>query len=115
MNLVSKEKFVEIVNRLKQTDETVDTINEIFNNTIDSKTSDFMNAASLMICHEDIVVELLKIMFNDKDTITWWLYELDYGKQYTDGCITELDGTIIDLSTPEKLYDYLIDNMERIG
>lgn len=66
---------------------------------------------SIMICHEDIVIKLLENMFHDGDTISWWIYDLDYGTKYEDGCITENDGTIIDLSTPEKLYDYLIKNI----
>ena len=49
-------------------------------------------------------------MFNDGDIISWWIYDLEYGTEYKDGCITEEDGTIIDVSTAGKLYDYLKEN-----
>lgn len=65
----------------------------------------------LCIGHETIVVELLKNIFNDKDTISWWLYECNYGRDFSLGDL-EVNGIEINLSTAEKLYDYLVDNME---
>ena len=51
-------------------------------------------------------------MFNDKsEIIDYWVYDLDYGKKYKDGCITEADNTNIILKTSEDLYDYLIKEM----
>lgn len=110
--MIHKEKFVEIINRLKNTDDTVNKVNKIFKNTVDSNMSDFMNAASLMICHEDIVVILLENMFNDKDTLGWWLYEKNYGRDFKIGDFKDNDRKI-DLTTPEKLYDYLVQKTER--
>ena len=72
----------------------------------DAVMSDFFNAQSLSISHEDIVVELLEDMFNDSDLIGWWLYELDYGRKFKMGDLVD-NGVEIDLSTSEKLYDYL--------
>lgn len=110
--MITKEHFVTIINRLKETDDMVDKINNIIRNSTDSFISDFTNAGSIMICHEDIVLHLLENMFNDTDTISWWLYEKDYGRDIRmkmwDGF-----GNEIDVSTPEKLYDYLIENLEQ--
>ena len=108
MNKISKEEFIRIIKRLEETEMTKNKINKIIKESTDCIISDFTNAGSLMICHEDIVVELLEIMLDGGDTISWWIYDLEYGKKYEDGCITEKDGTIIDLSTVEKLYDFLI-------
>lgn len=105
--MITKKKFIEILNILQDTDNICTEVNQIFKECRDNKISDGMNAASLMICHEDIVVELLQNIFNDTDTISYWLYELDYGRKYRDGCLREADGTTVDISTPEKLYDYL--------
>jgi len=110
--LISKEEFCQIIKRLKDTDDIVDKVNNMFNSSIDNKINDFMNAASLMICHEDIVVQLLEKMFNDTHNISWWLYECNYGEDFKIGDLTDSDKEI-DLTTPEKLYDYLIENMER--
>jgi hypothetical protein len=51
-------------------------------------------------------------MFNDNDMISWWIFELNYGKDYKDGYIQDCDGNNIDISTVEKLYDYLVAEME---
>ena len=54
---------------------------------------------------------LMESMFNDKNTISWWLYECNYGRDFSLGDL-EVDGVEIDLTTSEKLYDYLIKEME---
>ena len=111
--IISEKEFVRIINRLKQTDETVDKANEVFRECLDSEVTDFVNAASLMICHKDIVIDILQKMFDNDDTISWWIYDLEYGTKYKNGCITEQDGTIIDVSTAEKLYKYLVENIKK--
>lgn len=109
--MITKEQFVTIINRLKETDEMVDKINNIIRNSTDSIISDFTNAGSIMICHEDIVLHLLEDIFNDTDTISWWLYEKDYGRDIRMKMWDE-KGKEIDVSTPEKLYDYLVESMK---
>ena len=109
--IISKEKFVEIINRLKNYKELQDKIDELFKDNIDNRENDFINAGSICIGHESVVVELLENMFNDKDTISWWLYECNYGRAFGLGNL-EVDGIEIDLSTAEKLYDYLIKKAE---
>ena len=107
---ISKEEFVKIINRLKETDDTVRKINQLLRDTYESVHSDFSNGAAMSISFEDVVVSLLQNMFNDEgDWIGYWLYELDYGREYTDGCVREANGDSIDISTPEKLYDFLIE------
>ena len=110
--MISKEKFVEIINRLKDYNDLQDKIQNLFRDNIDNQEMDFMNAGSICVSHESIVVELLKDMFNVKDDlISWWLYECNYGRDFSLGDLED-NGVEIDLSTPEKLYDYLIKNME---
>lgn len=109
--IISKEKFVEIINRLKGYTELQNKINDLFRDNIDNKEMDFMNAGSICIGHETIVVKLLENIFNNKDTISWWIYECNYGRDFSLGDL-EVDGIEIDLSTAEKLYDYLIENIE---
>lgn len=105
--MITKEQFVKIINRLKAYNDLQDKIQELFKENIDNREMDFMNAGSICVGHETIVVELLENMF-DTDIISWWLYELEYGRKYEEGCIQDADGSNIDLSTPEKLYDYLV-------
>ena len=42
---------------------------------------------------------------NDGDMIDYFCWELDFGKKWYPGCITEMDGTEIKLSTPEELWE----------
>ena len=112
--MISKEKFVEIINRLKSYNELQNKINDLFRDNIDNKEMDFMNAGSICIGHESVVVYLLERMF-DTDMISYFIYELDYGKKYKAGCVLDENMNEIDLSTPEKLYDYLIKSLESEG
>lgn len=109
--MINKEEFIEIIDRLKETDDIKTQVNRIIRNSTDSFISDFTDAGSLMICHEDLVVRLLENIFNNNDVISYWLYEKDYGRDYKTGDIVD-NGKKIDLSTPGKLYDYLIKSME---
>ena len=109
--IISKEKFVEIINRLKNYNELQDKIDELFKDNIENREKDFMNAGSICVGHESVVVKLLEKMF-DTDIISYWIYELNYGKEYTDGCVLDENMNEIDLSTAEKLYDCLIKSLE---
>ena len=112
--IISKDKFIEIINRLKSYDELQNKINDLFKENIDNKEMDFMNAGSICIGHESVVVYLLERMF-DTDMISYFIYELDYGKKYKAGCVLDENMNEIDLSTPEKLYDYLVQDIESEG
>lgn len=109
--IISKDKFVEIINRLKSYDELQNKINDLFKENIDNKEMDFMNAGSICIGHESVVVYLLERMF-DTDMISYFIYELDYGKKYKAGCVLDENMNEIDLSTAEKMYDYLVKSLE---
>lgn len=106
--MITREEFIKIIDRLKQADDFVKEVNNKARNLRDAVISDFFNASSLSISHEDIVVKLLEDMFNGTDMISWWLYELDYGRKYKRGCIKDCNGKNINLSDAGKLYDYLV-------
>ena len=105
---LDKSEFVRIISRLRESYELVDKVNELFRNSRDNVESDFCNGAGLQISHESIVVNLLeKIMRDHWEDISYFIYELDYGKKYRPGMVKGPDGDI-DLSTLEALYDYLV-------
>ena len=59
----------------------------------------------------DNVVDLLTLATDDKDGwIAYWLFDLDCGKEYRDGCVTEADGTIIKLETIHDLWHLLTES-----
>lgn len=60
---------------------------------------------------ESECVELLSYIFDDKgEWISYFMYELDYGKKYEDGCITDENGNNIRLSNTKELYNLLLEN-----
>ena len=106
--MIDKLEFISIINELMEVNDFVNETNNKARQLNDAIVSDFFNASSLSISHETIVVKLLENMFEDKDnTISWWLYEKDYGRNYKIGDMSVND-VGIDLTTPEKLYDYLV-------
>ena len=112
--MISKKEFVEIIERLKNYNDLQDKIDDLFKNNIDNKEMDFINAGSICIGHESVVVYLLERMF-DTDMISYFIYELDYGEEYEEGCVLDENMQVVDLSTPEKLYDYLVQDIESEG
>lgn len=114
--MISKKQFVKIINKMKATDDFVDEVNDKsrkLRGILDDSFLDFFDGNGLFVAHSDIVVQLLENMFNDNDMISYWIYELDYGRKYEDGCVEDFDGNNIDISTVEKLYDYLVAEMEK--
>ena len=105
---LTKQEFVGILNRLREATELVDKVEELFRDSRENLESDFCNGAGLQISHEGIVVKLLeKLMQDSAGNISYFIYELDYGKEYREDCVSDKNGNI-DISTPEKLYDYLM-------
>ena len=57
-------------------------------------------------------IKLLKAIFHDEeDWIDYWVYELDYGKDYQDGDVIQ-NGKNIPLKTIEDLYNFLLRNLK---
>ena len=110
MKMITKQEFVDIINRLRDYNDLQDKIDDLFKSLIDNKENDFCNAGSICIGHEIIVVRLLENMFDDTDILSWWLYECNYGRDFSFGDLA-VDGVEIDLSTAEGLYDYLIQSL----
>ena len=62
----------------------------------------------------DDVVNLLElIMDDDGEWISYFVYELNFGREYEPGTILDDDGTEIPLITIRDLWDLLKDNQKR--
>lgn len=109
--MITKKHFVDIINHLKEVNDFVNETNKKAKKLHDSIISDFFNASSLSISFEDDLISVLGVMFKT-DLLGWWLYELDYGRKFKIGYLEEKNGDKPDLSTAEKLYEYLIKNLE---
>ena len=111
--LISREEFVKCIDRLREATDLVDKIDDIMRESRDNIENDFMNAASLQITHEQIVVDLLEKLTHDDEIysdVSYFIYELDYGREYEPGMVKDNDGNELDFSTAGSLYDYLSKN-----
>jgi hypothetical protein len=108
--MITEQEFVRIIDDLKEANDIKEKIREIYRNARDNVRYDYMNAGSLMIAHEDNIVFLLEKIFGlgRDNTLQYWLYECDYGKEFEIGWIEEPDGTKPDLTTASNLYYYLL-------
>lgn len=105
---LAKQEFVDILIRLRGATELVDKVEKLFRDSRENLECDFCNGAGLQISHEGIVVKLLEKLMQDRGgNISYFIYELDFGREYREGCVSDNNGNI-DISTPEKLYDLLM-------
>lgn len=107
-NILSKEKFVKVINNIIRVNNFYDKIRDLFA----EHNGEF---CPILPDLENDLVEVLEIMFGqDEDDygsdIGYFCYEIDYGRAWKPGCLT-VNNEDIDISTPEKLYDWLIRSM----
>ena len=111
-NIVSKEKFVKIINRIQELSEFWE---EVF--TIYDK---HYFEAPLVNDLTDELIDTLEVMFNapyNEDfgsDIAFFIYDLNFGKDWEPDSII-CDGESVDLSSADKLYDWLISQMDEGG
>lgn len=105
--MISKDVFVNTMTRLELLDKRMEEVDIALKNLCPDFNGFYVPETI------DIVLDLLKDVFNDKcDWIEYFVYELDWLTKYREGCITDKNGESIDLSSWEKIYDFLIENME---
>ena len=104
--MITLEQFKSALSDIKRFQEAEDSINDGFKK--------LGQDSRIMITEpESVVVRLLEAIFNDRgEWISYFLYQLDWGKKYEDGCITDIDGSFIRLSTIEELYNFLVKEMK---
>lgn len=106
--VISRTRFVEILKKLQDTSDLVDGIDNMIRNSNNVPSKDFMSGSGLMICHDDLVIELLQKIMNDQtEMIAYFVYELDFGRKYHPGYVTDENEDEVNLSTAENLYEYL--------
>lgn len=102
--MISKKTFVNTINKIIDYNNMSNEINDVFSKY---RTEDCNSV--FYGFYEDVVVNLLTEAMNDKDEwISWWLYECNYGTDTTGYAVVGPRNIELDLSTPEKLYDFLV-------
>jgi len=61
---------------------------------------------------EYVILDILIDTFKDEgDWISYFCFDLDFGKKYEKGMITDIDDNDINLGNAENLYEFLMNNL----
>lgn len=105
--MISKDLFVSTMRKLEDLDKRMNNVDDALN----ALSPDFCGFYIPEVI--DIVVDLLKGIFpNRNNTIEFLVYDCNFLSTYTHGCVRDENDNVIDLSTWNKVYDYLIKNTE---
>ena len=105
---MNKELFIDTINSIQKQIE-IDRKNSSILQEVFPDDSIYCgyNNSELFNALNKILKESMKDVY---DWIDYFMYELDFGEKYYDGCVLDKDKSIIDLSTAENLYEFLIKN-----
>lgn len=113
--MITKEEFVSYMNTLKVITESSRMLSDALKD-FDS-CSDFGGFSNFRA--EGLIVTLLEKLMDDfRDDqydisdISYFIYDLEWGTKWNPFSLRDADGSSIDISTIEKLYDYLISNIK---
>lgn len=110
--MITKYQFAQIMNLFKDRDEMAQELNAIFNKH--HYQLDWANGESY-VDDEALqwILTLLEDIFHDEGHwITYWLYELTFGKQYKPGMIRDENGKDIELRSVTDLWNLLMENLD---
>lgn len=105
---MDRELFIETINKLQELSEEQEKFNDILREIDPEFGGGYVHNKTIFL-----VEELLSKLVNDKyGNISYYMWEIDFGKEYKEGCITEEDGTPIPLSNAGELYDLIMSSQD---
>lgn len=100
--MITREKFVSIMNRLKELNKKIEGVDS----ALKALSPDF--GGFCIPEATDIVLEILTETLGDRfEWINYFVYERDWLDDYYPGCIRESNDSFIDLSDWGKIYDFI--------
>lgn len=106
--MLSKETFVEAIEKLHKLNNAEQDLYDATDGAMQllewTPYSDVIDMYVRML-EEAMDAEVDDLFGSD---ISYFIYDLEYGKKWTETSITDADGKPIDISTAEKLYDFLV-------
>lgn len=102
--MITKERFIITLTELKQLDEDIEGVHKALKK-LDSDFGGFYIGRL-----STLIIGLLEASTNDTDSfLSYWIYELDWGKKWKKGTVTSKEGKDIKLKTMDDLYNYIIE------
>ena len=105
---MNKTEFCKILKNVETASRFEDNISKLvrnFNHSIKSEV-DWYGFGTILA--DDVINLLSEIMHDSSQDISYFCWELDFGRDWKHGMITDEDGNDVDFSSAEKLYDFLI-------
>lgn len=97
--MISKENFINYLAKLEKTNKIYNAINEA------GKELDMFEIYDCE--YSTVIIDILQEVFNDEsEWIAYFIYDLDFGEGWYEGCITD-NGENIPLRNAGELYDLL--------
>lgn len=105
--LLTKQNFTYYINKLKELSETEEKLNSV---------SGILNFSISFGAYEELIISILEKVFDDEKNcwINYFIYELDYGTEWHEGCVTTRDGVDVPLRDAGELYDVLVGEMKEV-
>ena len=101
---MTKKKFIKYMKVLRAWSEYSDKCYKVGLNFLEQKGAVNLENAFVELLEEACGIKEDSWGYSD---ISYFAYELDYGKKWKPGTITEADGTDIKMETAEDLWDYI--------
>ena len=105
--MISKETFFKALDFIKARREAEDRINDAY--YTEFNCSPFLAYSKYEAAYIDLLCDAMSDGYDATCDISYFIYDLEFGEKYTYGCVTEEDGTVVDCSTADALYDYIAD------
>lgn len=98
---LSKDEFCEVIDKIKAHHAMIENLEDILGVVFEF---DDLQDTVIKLLEKVMDVEPCEKFGSD---ISYFIYDLDYGNDWTPSSFT-IDGESVDISTAEKLYDYLM-------
>lgn len=113
--MISKERFVEYINFIESLDDKEHKLQEGLENCFGRENVGYLYVFNEVVPKMiEMLCDLMEIEYNrDRhigDDIQYFIYDLDFGKSKGAAEAVIIEGKTYDLSSAEKLYDYLLEN-----
>lgn len=119
--MITRKTFVSIMEALQKSQEKASKIDEAINTAIEGRNTVNGNICfEEMFCDWDLQESILEALSKELGDvqdmyggtwISWWVYELNWGKDWKPGCATDKDGNDIKVRDAGELYDFLTNNL----
>ena len=107
--MITKDSFIALMGAMKVQREIDHKATEALQDIFTDVVGGFYNDETL---YSAIELFLMAEFDDIGEWIIYYIYDLEFGVLWEKDCCSEKDGTIIDISTADKLYDFLVKTMD---